>query len=135
MKKNEDKGESPDEKKLIWKFKDLPTADEVSKLVDTKVITPEEARAILFREEVKQSDELDALREMVNVLQEMVKDLLSRPNNVQFVPYTKVIKVPAWSTPYWNKYWADGKTFLGTTTNTVTTTGSSGNTAYTLSVK
>jgi len=138
MKKNEETTQV-EETKLIWKLKDLPDAESVASLVETKVITPEEARSILFREEVKQSDEVEAYKEMVKTLQDMVKELLARPNGIQYVPYTKVIEVPARSTPYWN-------TWMGNTTLTSTAAGSSpmyvtsrsnsaGDTVYTISVK
>ena len=105
MKKNEEIVEQKQETKLIWKMKDLPTADSVGKLVDVGVITANEARSILFKEVTKDSDEVEALKEMVKSLQEMVTDLLSRQNNVTLVPYTKIVEVPSRSTPYWNKYW------------------------------
>lgn len=124
MKKNETT-QVEEEKKLIWKMKDLPTAEAVASLVETKVITPEEARTILFKEEVEQSDEVEALKEMVNTLQEMVKELISRANKVQYIPYTKVVEVPSRTNPYWQKYW---------TTGTTLTTSNSGNTVYTLSI-
>jgi hypothetical protein len=126
-------GQAPDlEKQLVWRFKELPTAGEVAELVETKVITPAEARAILFKEETKQSDEVEALKEMVKALQEMVKDLLLRQNNITFVPYTKIVEVPTRISPYWNKYWDSGTVWCNAS-STLTTTG--GNTAYTLSVK
>ena len=125
MKKNE---ETQEEKKLVWKFKDLPSAEAVSSLVKEKVITPEEARSILFKEEVKKSDEVEALQEMVKTLSEMVKDLISRSQSVTLVPYTKVVTVPRRYEPYWMN--AVGKTG-GITMSSVT--GTSGNTTYTLS--
>lgn len=133
MKKENAKAE--EEKKLVWKMKELPTADSIGKLVDTKVITPEEARSILFKEEIKQSDEVEALKEMVNALKEMVKDLLSRQNNVQLVPYTKVIEVPARIRPYFDRHWTNGSSggTLNGYVNTTSTTGG-GTTTYTMSV-
>jgi len=133
MKKENAKAE--EEKKLVWKMKELPNADSIGKLVDTKVITAEEARSILFKEEVKQSDEVEALKEMVNALKEMVKDLLSRQNNVTLVPYTKVIEVPTRIRPYFDRYWASGSSggTLNGYVDTTTTTGS-GTTTYTMSV-
>lgn len=121
-----------EEKQLVWKFKQLPTAGEVAQLVETKVITPEQAKAILFKEEVKRSDEVEALKAMVEALQEMVKDLLSRDNNITLVPYTKVVEVPAKRVPYWNQYWmTSGGTGV---INTTSTTGYNGSAQYTLSV-
>lgn len=126
MKKNE---ETQEEKKLVWKFKDLPSAEAVSSLVKENVITPEEARSILFREEVKRSDEVEALQEMVKTLSEMVKDLMSRSQSVTLVPYTKVVTVPRRYEPYWiNAVGSTGGITMSSTS------GTSGNTTYTLSV-
>ena len=122
-------GHAPEtEKKLTWKFKELPTASEVAQLVETGVIKPEEARDILFKEEVKQSDEVEALKEMVNTLQEMVKDLLARPNVTQIVPFTRVVEVPRRLNPYWEKYW------VGDNVRMSGTTGDQYKTNYTLSI-
>lgn len=123
MKKN-DTAEAA-EKKLIWKMKDLPTAGAVASLVETKVITPEEARGILFKEEAKQSDEVEALKEMVDTLQDMVKTLLARRDNVVNLPYTRVVEVPQGLDPYWQKYWTATKPFTSPNGN---------NTIYTLSI-
>lgn len=128
------KAEQAEEKKLVWKFKDLPNASEVAQLVETEVITPEEARTILFKEEIKQSDEVEALKEMVNTLQEMVKDLLSRPKDIQYIPYTKVVEVAPRYKPYWDRVWMSTRTdgeFITARSDAGATNGS---TAYTLSV-
>lgn len=126
MTKNE--AAKAEEKKLTWKFKELPTAGEVAQLVDTGVIKPEEARDILFKEEVKQSDEVEALKEMVNTLQQMVKDLLARPQPTTIVPFTKVIEVPRRLNPYWEKYW------VSSSTNMMPTAQDRRSTEYTLSI-
>ena len=131
MKKNETT--QVEEKKLVWKLKDLPDAEAVASLVQTKVITPEEARGILFKEEVKQSDEVEALKLMVRVLQEMVKDLMNRPRDIQYVPYTKIVEVPNRLSPYWINA-IGSSTDLGTLRLTSKTTGYAGNASYTLSV-
>lgn len=130
MTKNE---KTQEEKKLVWKMKELPSADSIGNLVDTKVITPEEARAILFKEETKQSDEVEALKEMVKTLQEVVKDLQERARNVQLVPYTKIVEIPVRRTPYWDKYWFDGSGINMMSATTVSS--NSGKTAYSLSIK
>jgi hypothetical protein len=128
------KAEQAEEKKLVWKFKDLPSAGAIASLVEQKVITAEEARGILFKEEVKQSDEVEALKEMVNALKDMVKDLLSRQNNVTLVPYTKVIEVPTRIRPYFDRYWMNSSgTTLGGYVDT-TTSSTNGTTTYTMSV-
>lgn len=127
MKKNET-GEQPDETSLVWKLAEKPTAEAVASLVETEVITPKEARKILFREENK-GDEVEALKEMVSTLQEMVKDLLNRqPTHI-----TKVIEVPVRQVPYWNKVFLTGGGTYGGVINTSSTSAGSGNVTYTMS--
>ena len=41
-------------KKLNWRLSKLPTPDEVRELVKDKIITQEEAREILFKEDTKE---------------------------------------------------------------------------------
>lgn len=125
MKKENAKAE--DEKKLVWKLQEKPSGHVVAELVANGVIDKEEARSILFREEVKQSDEVVALKEMVNTLQEMVKDLLQR----QPTQITKVIEVPTRYVPYWNKVMLGGGSYGGVISAS-STSGSSGSATYTL---
>lgn len=129
------KAEKAEEKKqLVWKLSEKPSGHVVAELVAQGVITKDEARSILFREEVKESDEIIALKEMVNALKEMVKDLLSRQNNVTLVPYTKVIEVPTRIKPYFDRYWTNSSgTTLGGYVDTTTST-SNGTTIYTMSI-
>lgn len=134
MKKNEEPTKV-DEMKLIWRISEKPTAEAVASLVETKVITPEEARSILFREEVKQSDEVEALKEMIKTLQGMVENLLSRQSGMVTVPYKKVIEVSERSNPYWRKYWTTGDLMLTANSDGRTLSSSSGGTTtYTLSI-
>ncbi len=126
MKKENAKAE--EEKKLVWKMKELPTAESVASLVETEVITPEEARSILFKEEVKKSDEVEALQEMVKTLSEMVKELMNRSQSMTLVPYTKVVTVPRRYEPYWiNAAGSTGVMMSSTSGNNIETT-------YTLSI-
>lgn len=127
MKKENAKAE--EEKQLVWKLAEKPSGHVVAELAAQGVIDKEEARSILFREEVKQSDEVVALKQMVSTLSEMVQELMNRPRGVQFVPYTKVVEVPRRYQPYWVN--AVGST--GGTLTMSSTSGASGNTTYTLS--
>lgn len=128
MKKN---AEQAEEKQLVWKLAEKPSGHVVAELVANGVIDKEEARSILFRE-TKQSDEVEALKEMVKTLQEMVKNLLARPNGVQIVPYTQVVEVPQRMQPYWDKVWM-GSSTLGKYIDT-TSTVFGGNATYTMSI-
>ena len=125
MKKTE---ETQEEKQLVWKLQEKPSGHVVAELVAQGVIDKEEARQILFREEVKQSDEVVALKEMVNTLSEMVKDLMSRKSNVTLVPYEKVVTIPRRFEPYWiNAVGGTGGITMSSTS------GTGGSTTYTLS--
>lgn len=124
MKKEIAKAE--EETKLIWKLQEKPSGHVVAELVAQGVIDKEEARSILFREEVKQSDEVEALKEMVVTLQDLVRDLIAQSQLA--IPFTKVVEVPRRAQPYWQRYWLNG---VG---NTTTTTGYNGDTVYTLSI-
>lgn len=61
-------------KKLVWKLKEAPTAEGVARLVEQKVITPEEARDMVARDfDSKEADEakdaeLEFLRKLVDKL-------------------------------------------------------------------
>lgn len=121
-----------DAKRLVWKLKELPSAEGVSKLVEQGVLEKEEAREILFKETTEDTDEVKALKEMVQTMKEMVDDLLKRPN-VQLVPYTKVVEVPRRYKPYWEENWICTTSGSGGLSIN-STSGSSGNTTYTMSV-
>lgn len=131
MKKND--GKDLPEKRLVWKLKDKPSAEGVAMLVEHGVLSKEEAREIILREVTEDTDEVKALKEMVETLQEMVRDLLSRPN-IQLVPYTKVIEVPRRLTPYWERYWTAGSTAGDMVNMSSSSSGTTGNTTYTLSI-
>jgi hypothetical protein len=129
MKKN---AEQAEEKKLVWKLAEKPSGHVVAELVAQGVIDKGEARSILFREEVEQSDEVEALKKMVKTLQEMVKNLLARPSGVQLVPYTQIIEVPRRMQPYWERTWMGSGTLNGYVETTRRTSGN--NTVYAMSV-
>jgi len=137
MKKNEEKATILEKNKLIWKLAERPSGHVIAELVANGVIDVDEARDILFREEAKQSDEVEALKEMVKTLQGMVASLLARRDDRHYVPYTRIIEVPAPSRPYWTQYWDSARMTSGATSSslgTVTTAGTDGSAVYKLSI-
>lgn len=68
---------------MTWRLKEELTTDRVQKLVDIKVITPEEAKKLLFKE-LTESDEIAALKEQVKFLQGVVDKLTSQPPQVVY---------------------------------------------------
>jgi hypothetical protein len=110
------KEEETPKNKLTWRLSDLPTASEVASLVDSNVLSIDEARQILIKEEVPKSnsEEIEALKDMVAKLQETVKDLLSRPPTIN-IPFTKVIEVPRRYRPYWETTFLNSGGVYGST--------------------
>ena len=90
------------EKTLNWRLSELPTAGEVAELVDSEVITVEEAREILFSEKSSSNEKVKALEEQVEFLQGLVTQLANRNTTVTTTPwhYTRTITTPA-------VYWAN----------------------------
>lgn len=114
MKKNE--------KTLNWRLSELPTAGEVAELVDSGVITKEEAREILFSEASSSDEKVKALEEQLEFLQGLVKTLSENRGINTFVPYRQTIHTP-------NIYWASTNKALadsGFVTTTGTSSGSRG---------
>lgn len=121
MKKEEDT-----KKTLKWRLAELPTAGEVAELVDSEVLTKEEAREILFTESSSSDEKVKALEEQVEFLQDLVSRLASR-GNTTFVPYTRTITTPA-------VYWSSTSRVLNDSGLTLTTGSSNGSGTYTMSV-
>lgn len=127
------KEEETPKNKLTWRLSDLPTASEVASLVDSNVLSIDEARQILIKEEVPKSnsEEIEALKDMVGKLQETVNDLLSRPPTIN-VPYTKVIEVQPRFRPYWDTIFMNNTLNRSNGLSTISTAANDGKTTYTL---
>jgi len=98
-------------KTLNWRLQDLPTAGEVAELVNSEVITKEEAREILFSEKDKtqiSNEQIQAYKEQIEFLQGLVTKLSAHSAN-RFIGYNYTFTTPK---VYWDKMWM-------TTANTV----------------
>lgn len=106
-KKKEDGSSSAIElqKKLTWKLKSLPTVDEIKELVETNIITSDEARQLLFKEEEPKTDadRIEALEDQIKLLTDLIKNMPSP--SVTYVPYIKEVEVPRRMVPYWKDVW------------------------------
>lgn len=65
-------------KTLNWRLKDLPDAVDVAELVDKKVITPEEARQLLFNEGKDEGKKVKELEEEVRFLRDLCDKLAAK---------------------------------------------------------
>jgi hypothetical protein len=94
MKKNNE----DNQKTLKWRLSELPTAGDVAELVDSGVITPEEAREILFTEASSSDEKVKALEEQLAFMQDLVKQLAGRNPTTFVQPFSRVVTTP---TIYW----------------------------------
>lgn len=122
MKKNEDEKQ----KTLIWRLSELPSASEVAQLVDSEVITKEEAREILLKHQSSGDEKVKALEEQVEFLQDLVHKLASR-TNLTLAPYTRTISTPA-------VYWSNTNKALDDSGIKWSTGSTAGSGSYTMSI-
>ncbi len=88
-------------KNFNWRLSKLPTPEEVTNLVNHKIITQEEARAILFSEETAEDRDKKSLESEIEFLRKLV-DKLS--NNSRIVETIREIKTPYYTSPWWKSY-------------------------------
>lgn len=101
-------------KELRWRFKNLPTVNEVTELMANKIITPDEARDLLFNEGEpdKTSDREKELQKQIEFLEDLVRELSKNRNTVISWPVYIEKYIERWPRP--NYIWC------GTTTGTFT---------------
>lgn len=90
-----------EKEELVWRLKELPSAEGVSRLVEQGIITADQAREILFSKPVEkdEKEENKALKEQVKFLQDMVERLINQRGTV-FTPYHYTVRTPS-------VYWAN----------------------------
>lgn len=117
------------EKTLNWRLSELPTAGEVAELVDSEVITIEEAREILFSEASSSDEKVRALEEQLEYLRGLVETLSKNRSTTTYVPwtYTRTINTPS-------IYWADTNKILASSFGSISTATTSGSNGITMSV-
>jgi len=88
---------------MAWRLPKLPTGDEISNLVKEKVITPEEARQMLFSSEEKTDRDVKSLEEEIKFLRELVEKLAQSSEIVKMVKdyYPVYIEKYPWYEPYY----------------------------------
>lgn len=114
--------------KLKWRLSKLPTSEEVSKLVNDKIITKEEAREILFTEETQEKIEEDNLKSEIKFLREIIEKLSNRS---QIIETIKTIQIPYIQTPWYGNYqvWCTSNGVQNYSNTSLTALGST-NTMY-----
>lgn len=117
-------------KKLTWRLGKLPTPEEVRGLVQDKLLTQEEAREILFKEESDEERDKKSFESEIQFLRELVERLSK--DRIQVIEKIREVQIPyvryPWYQPYqtWcgsvngasNTLYSSGTTSLSTQTNT-----------------
>lgn len=124
--------------KLNWRLKDLPDAAGVAELVDTKVITPEEARELLFSDKPDETRKVKELEEEVKFLRELCDKLAAKSNG-----WTTIVReyhdyrprYPQWYASYGNLVSAVSQNNMLSTTKSNLTMGIGGGQAQSLSMQ
>lgn len=118
---------------LTWKLDELPSAGELADLVETQVITKEEAREIMFGSPESDKDKIKALEDQIEMLLGLVKTLSQRTTSIIKVPY---IYTPTYepTRPYFEKYWLKTNQVLSDSGYSLTSK-SLDDGGYTMSVK
>jgi len=97
---------------LIWRLGKLPTVEEITTLIDKKVITQEEAREILFNKKVEETRDIRSLETEIKFLREIIEKLSQRERIVEVIKQIQ----PIYNThPFYQPYqiWCGG---IGTVT-------------------
>jgi hypothetical protein len=91
--------------KLVWRLSKLPEPSELAKLVELKIITQEEAKSIILKEETDDDRDRKSLESEIKFLREMVEKLSQERSRVVEVIKTIEVEVPVykkypWYEPY-----------------------------------
>jgi len=92
--------------KLKWNFKELPSGGDVAKLVEQGIITKQEAREMVVREnkEIKvETNELDEIKTQLAALTDLVNELAKKQPTINYWPIIERYRyVETWPVrPYW----------------------------------
>lgn len=110
---------------MKWKLKQLPDGYDVSKLVEQKVITPQEAREMLFSEE---TGDTKSLQQEIKFLRKLVEKLSSYSQTVEII---REIEVPYRRYHWYNPYdtWC-GASYTTTASDNTMTAGTAGASSF-----
>lgn len=91
---------------LKWRLEKLPTVNELSVLIEKKIITPEEAKEVLFTQEKKEDRDKKSLKEEIRFLKKLVERLSeNRTNIIQTIEKIQPTYIDKrWYEPYHHWY-------------------------------
>lgn len=114
--------------KIKWRLSKLPTPSELVELVNSKLLTEEEAKEILFDTQTEEDVDKDTLKAEIKFLRQVVEDLSkSKAETVKVIEkHINHYKDWTWYQPYWT-YCTSG-TVIGISGDTTLT--ANGGTMY-----
>lgn len=88
-------------KKIVWRLRELPDAQEIAELVKDGILSKDEAREILFSHETEETREKKDLEDEIKFLRSLIEKLSSRTTIVEHIrkiedPWRKHL----WYQPY-----------------------------------
>jgi uncharacterized membrane-anchored protein YjiN (DUF445 family) len=95
-----------------WRLPKLPTPEQIRELVGDKIITTEEARQMLFKEENEEDRDMKALEQEIKFLKELVEKLAQRETIIKTIETIKY--------PYAQQQWVQPYVHWCTNTPTIT---------------
>jgi len=101
--------------KLVWRLGKLPSVDELCELVKNGIITPKDAKEILFNTETDKDRDKKSLQSEIKFLRDLVEKLST--NRSQIITTIKEIEVP-YRKYHWYPYY---EVWCGTGTITTAT--------------
>jgi hypothetical protein len=93
-------------KRIIWRLKEQPTTESLSKLVKEGILDKNEARQILFSEDSKEDRDIKSLEKEIEFLKMLIDKIAQRS---QIVTTIKEIERPFYNYPWFEFYydWCD----------------------------
>ena len=88
-------------KEKIWRLKEQPSTESLRELVKDGILTKDEAREILFREEEKTDRDTESLQSEIKFLRELVQKLAQRSDIVTTI---KEIQAPYYRRDWYHPY-------------------------------
>lgn len=109
--------------KIVWRLKELPTPETLSKLVTDGILSKDEAREVLFSSETQEDRDVKSLESEIKFLRELVEKLSK--SGIETATIIRGIQVPIYKQYPWYKpyeIWC-GNNSLVTTFTGIATSG------------
>jgi len=122
-------------KKLVWKLSKLPEAEELKTLVEAKILTTQEAKEIVVRQEEEKQIDKDELKDVKDELK-LLRELVLKMAAEKPQPYIQIVERYIERLPYRpSNPWGPYITWSSQTTGTSYNLTSGGNKCFSMSSK